>query len=64
MTYKTAAFERLNTVLIDVFSLVTFRAVIHLHTIPGVLLKAGDILAPDVPTDTGNPVGLIYFQAF
>ena len=61
---KTAAFLGLNTVLIDVFSLVTFRTVVHFHAIPGVSFKAGNIIAPDIAAITADQIGLIRFQFF
>ena len=64
VAYKTAALECLNTILVDVFSLVTFGAVIHFHSIPGVLLESGDIFAPYVSAQAGNAVGLIDPQTF
>ena len=56
---KTAAPEGLYAVLVDVFSHMALRAVIHFHAIPGIALDAGDIFAPDIPAVTGNAIFLI-----
>ena len=63
MAHKTSALVGLYTALIDVEPLVAFGAIIHFHAIPGIALKAGDVLAPDIPTVSGNAVGFILFQA-
>ena len=39
--------------------LVALCAVIHLHTIPGVLLVACDVPAPDIPTVLGEAITLV-----
>lgn len=61
VTHKTAALVSLNAVLIGVFFLMTLRAIIHFHPIPGIALKAGDILTPDIPAITGNAIFFIDF---
>jgi hypothetical protein len=45
--------------LVTHFFLVTFRAVIHLHTIPGILFDAPGILAPDITAVAGNSIFFI-----
>jgi len=64
MAHETSAFQRLDTVLIDIFPLVAFGAVIHFHAVPRILFKTGNIVAPDVPADAGDPVGLVRFKSF
>jgi hypothetical protein len=61
VTHKTAPLVSLNAVLVDVFLLMTLRAIIHFHPIPGITLKSGDILAPDIPAIAGNAIFFIDF---
>ncbi len=45
--------------LVTHFFQVAFRAVIHLHTIPGILFDPPDILAPDITAVAGNSIFFI-----
>lgn len=59
MAHKTATLERLNTVLVDILSLMAFGAIVHFHAVPRVAFYAGNIFTPDiyaVPTDAVLPV--------
>ena len=56
VTHKASAFFCLNACLFYILSYMTFRAVIHLHSVPGVFLKSTDIFSPYIPADTGNPI--------
>ena len=56
---ETAAPKGLNAALIDVVAHMTFRAIIHFHSIPRIEFDPRDIFPPDIPAVTGNPIGLI-----
>jgi hypothetical protein len=59
MTHQTAALEGLNTALIDVLFSMTFGAIIHFHTIPGVAFDSGNVASPNISTVTGNSIFFI-----
>jgi hypothetical protein len=45
---ETAAFGRLDTRLADTLADMTLGAIIHLHTVPGVLFESADVFAPNI----------------
>ncbi len=46
----------LNAALADILPFVAFGAIVHFHAVPGIALKAGDILTPDIAAVAGKPV--------
>ena len=48
----------LHTGIVDTGGLMAFRAVVHFHAIPGIVLDSGNIVPPDVPAVTADAVSL------
>ncbi len=62
MANETGAFFSLHAVLLDIILHMAFRAVIHLHPVPGICLKAANVFTPNIAAVTGNDIILVYRQ--
>src|SRR5512137_1801877 len=63
VTDETAVLLGLHAAGGHVGLLVALGTVVHFHAVPGVALEAGDVLAPDVPAVSRDPVLLIGLEA-
>ncbi len=64
MANETGVSTGLYTGIMNAGCCVAFCAIVHLHTIPGVVLKSGNTMPPDIAAVTGPPVFFVGSETF
>ena len=64
MANKTGIASGLYAGIVNTGLFMAFGAIIHLHAIPRIPFQPGDIMSPDIPAVTRDPILLIRLKAF